>query len=272
MEIVTFIGPPALSAFRRAAVLEQCRETVPSMVGLDADFVFAISLQDTPDRQTMERLEGVLDVVSAPNPSVDAEASGGGGQKLTFWPRPGTISPWSSKATDILHNCGLNAVRRVERGTVYRLHCDGPRDGQMLPQLLPKLSPLLHDRMTEAMIDDPSVLFTEIGPRPMERIPLTTQGREALAAANDNMGLAMSPAELAYFCDAFERLGRDPTDVELVMFANVNSEHCRHKIFNAGWRIDGEELERSLFDMIRNTPCSTSRMDRLCLRRQRRRH
>ncbi len=253
MEIVTFIGPPALSAFRRATLLEQCRETVPEMVGLDADFVFAISLQDTPDRQTMERLEGVLDVVSASSPSVDAEASGEGGQKLTFWPRPGTISPWSSKATDILHNCGLNAVRRVERGTVYRLHCDGPRDGQMLPQLLPKLSPLLHDRMTEAMIDDPSVLFTEIGPRPMERIPLTTQGREALAAANDNMGLAMSPAELAYFCDAFERLGRDPTDVELVMFANVNSEHCRHKIFNAGWRIDGEELELSLFDMIRNT-------------------
>ena len=248
MEVVIFSGPPALSPFRRAALIEQCRHTVPGLIDLDADYVFAASLRQQADALTQERLVRVLDVaVPTPDSSAGAQTVGESNRRLTFWPRPGTISPWSSKATDILHNCGLDVVRRVERGIVFRLGCEPGTDD--LTQILP----LLHDRMTEALIDDPAVLFAEADPRPMERIPLMSQGRGALAAANEQMGLAMSPAEQTYFCDAFEKLGRDPTDVELVMFANVNSEHCRHKIFNAGWHIDDDELELSLLDMIRNT-------------------
>ena len=247
MEILTFEGARALSPFRRAALLERCRQTAPELADLDTQFVFAVAVQQEVNVGTLARLEGVLDVSTTSDHVAEAKMADDASHTLTFWPRPGTISPWSSKATDILHNCGLDGVKRVERGTSFRLRFD--RAGSSLELLLP----LLHDRMTEALVDDPSVLFTEIEPRPMERIPLTAQGRGALSAANDEMGLAMSTAELAYLCDAFERLGRDPTDVELVMFANVNSEHCRHKIFNAGWRIDGDELELSLFDMIRNT-------------------
>jgi len=246
MEILTFKGPSVMSPLRRASVLEHCRHAVPELVDLEADFVFTVALQQQPDAQVLQRLEGVLGVNSAATEAAPTSNAGESVHSLTFWPRPGTISPWSSKATDIAQNCGLDTVKRVERGTVYRLRFKGGGDARLL-------LPLLHDRMTEAAIDDPAVLFAEVAPRPMERIPLTLQGRQALVAANDEMGLAMSPAELAYFGDAFEALKRDPTDVELVMFANVNSEHCRHKIFNAGWRIDGDELERSLFDMIRNT-------------------
>ena len=248
MAILTFKGPPALSPFRRATLLEQCRLTVPELTDLDAEFVLAAALQQSPDARALDQLRGVLGVESPPEgPAPGASPTAPGRRLLTFWPRPGTISPWSSKATDIAHTCGLDSVRRLERGTAYRLEYRGDVDG------LTPLLPLLHDRMTEALIEDPSVLFAEVAPRPLERIPLTSQGRAALATANEEMGLALSPAELDYLCNAFEKLGRDPTDVELVMFANVNSEHCRHKIFNAEWRIDGDERERSLFDMIRNT-------------------
>ena len=241
METVIFSGPPALSPFRRTALIEHCRDTVPGLTDLDADYVFAASLRRHPDALTQEWLARVLDVaVPTPDSTAGAQTVSESSPRLTFWPRPGTISPWSSKATDILHNCGLDVVRRVERGIVFRLGCE-PGTDDLTPIL-----PLLHDRMTEALIDDPAVLFAEVDPRPMERIPLMSQGRDALAAANEQMGLAMSPAEQSYFFDAFEKLGRDPTDVELVMFANVNSEHCRHKIFNAGWRIDGDELELSV--------------------------
>src|SRR5690606_25446670 len=166
---------------------------------------------------------------------------------LLVVPRPGTLSPWSSKATDILHNCRLASVRRVERGTAWWLE-----DAHGAPVALPPAAAaLLHDRMTQAVL--PSTegmerLFAADAPRPLRFVP-----RDGLEEANARMGLALAPAEIAYLRDAFESLGRDPSDVELMMFAQANSEHCRHKIFNAKWRIDGEDLPHSLFDLIRMT-------------------
>ncbi len=159
-------------------------------------------------------------------------------------PRLGTISPWSSKATDIARNCGLAEVLRIERGLAYTLEIEGraERDALAAP---------LHDRMTEtvlASLDDAEQLFRHVAPRPLERV-----ARGALREANQRLGLALSEDEIDYLRAAFDALGRDPTDAELTMFAQANSEHCRHKIFNADWIIDGEKQPQSLFGMIRHT-------------------
>ena len=244
-----FDGPAALSEFRRVALLERCRVISPSISDLRARF-FYIAAHTAGSRTEVaalrERLARVLDVDgdARVNPPGDAAAI-----ELRVSPRPGTTSPWSSKATDILHNCGLDAVIRVERGTSYTL----VGDSDLTVAALDMVKPLLHDRMTEAFISDPGRLFSELSPRTLTRVPLMASGRGALEKANEEMGLAMSDEEVSYFYDAFVALRRDPTDVELVMFANVNSEHCRHKIFNAGWTIDGQRRDQSLFDMIRNT-------------------
>jgi phosphoribosylformylglycinamidine synthase len=159
-------------------------------------------------------------------------------------PRIGTISPWSSKATDIARNCGLAKVRRIERGTLYRV-CGAPGEARAA------LAAKLHDRMTEtvlASVQEAAQLFVHVPPRPLGRV-----GVAALADANLRLGLALSEDELAYLREVFTRLARDPTDAELTMFAQANSEHCRHKIFNADWIVDGERQERSLFAMIRHT-------------------
>jgi phosphoribosylformylglycinamidine synthase len=165
-------------------------------------------------------------------------------------PRIGTISPWSSKATDIAHHCGLDQVERIERGVAYwtdRVLASGEKD---------LLAPLIHDRMTETVLesfDDAARLFEHIAPQPLATIDLVREGRAALERANRDLGLALSADEMAYLADHFERVGRNPTDVELMMFAQANSEHCRHKIFNAEWVIDGEPQPHSLFGMIRTT-------------------
>src|SRR5213078_4876601 len=155
-------------------------------------------------------------------------------------PRLGTVSPWSSKATDIARNCGLARVRRIERGTAY--YVDSSR---------PEIAALLHDRMTETVLEsfeDAARLFEHVAPRPLQLVPVAE-----LAQANVRLGLALSEDELGYLEQAYRRLGRDPTDAELTMFAQANSEHCRHKIFNADWIIDGERQPQSLFSMIRHT-------------------
>jgi len=162
-------------------------------------------------------------------------------------PRPGTISPWASKATDIAHVCGLDAIRRIERGIEYRLAADGLPDPALLAPLF--------DRMTEALFVDAAglaALFAHAAPGVVRTVP-RAGGRAALDAANRELGLALSPDEIDYLVEAFDRLGRDATDVELMMFAQANSEHCRHKIFNADWIIDGVPQPKSLFAMIRNT-------------------
>jgi phosphoribosylformylglycinamidine synthase len=168
---------------------------------------------------------------------------------LLVVPRMGTQSPWSTKATDIAHHCGLESVTRIERGTAFRL-------GGLDEASLAAAGPLLHDRMTQSVLtrlEDAFALFAHNDPRPLLRVPVLEQGRAALERANREMDLAISADEIDYLVDAFQVMGRDPTDAELMMFAQANSEHCRHKIFNADWTIDGEAMEHSLFGMIRNT-------------------
>jgi len=171
---------------------------------------------------------------------------------LVIVPRPGTISPWSSKATDIAHVCGLEAVARIERGRIWHLVA-----GQPLPrERLAALAALLHDRMTEAVLPELAAarrLFDSHAARPLGRIVLGAAPALALARANTELGLALADEEIAYLAELYAGLGRDPTDVEVMMFAQANSEHCRHKIFNAAWVVDGEPQPQSLFDMIRNT-------------------
>jgi len=174
------------------------------------------------------------------------------GPLLLVVPRPGTISPWSSKATDIARVCGLSAIERLERGIAYRIDAgDQPaRDD------LERLAPALHDRMTETVCFDfqaAGMLFTHHAPRRLVTIDVLARGRTALEQADAELGLALAPDEIDYLLATFTRLERDPTDVELMMFAQVNSEHCRHKIFNAEWIIDGERQPKTLFAMIRNT-------------------
>jgi phosphoribosylformylglycinamidine synthase len=176
------------------------------------------------------------------------------GELFVVVPRPGTVSPWSSKATDIATNCGLSAVRRIERGIAYRVETAGnePLDDTNRAALLP----LLHDRMTEAVLprlEDAKALFAHFPPQPLATIPLLAQGPEAIVRANVSLGLALAPDEIDYLEEGFRRMGRDPTDVELMMFAQANSEHCRHKIFNASWIVDGVPQDKSLFAMIRHT-------------------
>ena len=172
------------------------------------------------------------------------------GEFVLVVPRPGTISPWSSKATDIARNCGLDAVRRIERGIGYRI--SGTLDAADRAALLP----LLHDRMTETVLDSldrAKALFEHVAPKPLTTIPLLALGRGAIERANGELGLALAPDEIDYLDASFRRAGRDPTDVELMMFAQANSEHCRHKIFNAEWIVDGKKQDKSLFAMVRHT-------------------
>jgi phosphoribosylformylglycinamidine synthase len=178
-------------------------------------------------------------------------AEGGAGEQLLVVPREGTISPWSSKATDIARVCGLDTVRRIERGIAYTVRASTPLGRGRLATLAPEL----FDRMTEMVLFDPGDaerLFSHAQPKPLARISLAT-GLVALEEANRELGLALSADEIEYLLTSFRRLGRDPSDVELMMFAQANSEHCRHKIFNANWIIDGRERDESLFAMIRYT-------------------
>ena len=242
MNILRLPGPNALSDFRRDALLQRCRQAEPAVRELEARHFYLVHWKGG----ARSRLEALVFGAAAASDRSPTEGPGKGGDtSICIAPRPGTISPWSTKATDILRNCGLTSVARIERGTEYRILADGPFSPA-------SLLPLLHDRMTEAVLHEDAALFSEVAPRPLQRVSLA-EGAAALERANGEMGLALSDDEIRYLFDAFAALRRDPTDVELVMFANVNSEHCRHKIFNADWTIDGARRERTLFAMIRNT-------------------
>ena len=242
MNILRLPGPNALSDFRREALLQRCRQAEPALLGLEARQFYLVHWQGG-DRDRLEAL--VFGDPACPGRTPTESPGISAATSICIAPRPGTISPWSTKATDILRNCGLASVARIERGTEYRILADGPFSPA-------SLLPLLHDRMTEAVLHEDDALFSEVAPRPLQRVSLA-EGPAALERANGEMGLALSDDEIRYLFDAFAGLRRDPTDVELVMFANVNSEHCRHKIFNAGWTVDGARRGRSLFAMIRNT-------------------
>jgi phosphoribosylformylglycinamidine synthase len=249
-------GAPALSAFRVAKLLARLATLEPAVRSLEARFIHFVDTArplEFAEREILQRLLTYGPRIGRPRETAPGEAandpfaSDPDGDTLLVVPRAGTISPWSSKATDIAHVCGLTAVRRIERGIVYRLLDTKP----LGPERLAALAPVLFDRMTEMVLFDPEHaerLFGHAAPKPLMRI-----ARDRLESANRELGLALSPDEISYLATNFERLGREPTDVELMMFAQANSEHCRHKIFNAGWIIDGRTRDQSLFEMIRYT-------------------
>jgi len=246
-------GGAALSEFRLNKLLALAQEQVPELAQISTEFVHFVDLETrlTDDEHTI--LEQLLTYGVAKKGSA-AEADAGQGQLLLVVPRPGTISPWSSKATDIARNCGLNDIRRIERGVVYRFLAN---DGNSLTDhQLTQIKPLIHDRMTERVLDsldDAEALFGTTDPKPMATVDILGGGRDALKIANREMGLALADDEIDYLVENFIALNRNPSDAELMMFAQANSEHCRHKIFNADWIIDGKPQEHTLFGMIRNT-------------------
>ncbi|GAB3374460.1 phosphoribosylformylglycinamidine synthase [Spongiibacter taiwanensis] len=239
-------GAPALSDFRIAKLLGQLRQAIPDLEAVSARFVHLAQTRVALDSDEAEVLEKLLRY----GPTGEADDFEG----LPFFviPRPGTISPWSSKATDIAHNCGLEKVQRLERGILYQLKVAAPLTSEQQQVVMAAI----HDRMVEAVVDTPeagAVLFSQQSPKPMTAVDVLGGGREALVQANANLGLALADDEIDYLTDSFNQLGRNPSDVELMMFAQANSEHCRHKIFNASWTIDGEDQPHSLFGMIKNT-------------------
>ncbi len=240
-------GSPALSPFRLAKLLQDLSAAALPARALGAEFVHVIELSG--DLTAAERT--VLEQLLTYGPSRAAAPVTGLVQVVA--PRPGTISPWSSKATDIAHICGLAKIKRIERVIEYTvaMGTETPAEGQETG-----LAAKLHDRMTQVVFGDLAaceILFRHEAPRPMTSVPVLAQGRAALTAANASLGLALAEDEIDYLVTAFTTLGRDPNDIELMMFAQANSEHCRHKIFNASWDIDGQAQAKSLFQMIRNT-------------------
>jgi phosphoribosylformylglycinamidine synthase len=241
-------GAPALSPFRLRRLEERLAGAAGRRVRLYAELAHFADLEQALGAAERDILDRLLRYGPA------AEAAEPDGALLLVVPRPGTISPWSSKATDIAHNCGLAGLRRLERGTAFYLWtADGaPAGGEVLEAA----APLLHDRMTQVVLRDladADCLFRHAEPRPCTTVDVLGGGREALAMANVALGLALSADEIDYLAESFQGLNRNPTDVELMMFAQANSEHCRHKIFNADWVIDGQPQEHSLFRMIRHT-------------------
>ena len=239
-------GPAALSKPRFSQLQDLLQRLDPALVLRSADYFYAVEGSDGVD---LERLSKLLHPgTAAPvDPTVLTAA-----ETRVVVPRLGTISPWSSKATDIAHNCGFEDVSRIERGTLYAIDGIGALDSERLRDV----DSLLHDRMVEAVLSTPSLaeqLFLHPEAPSYRTVPVLEGGKEALEDANRELGLALAEDEIEYLTEAFQNLGRDPSDVELMMFAQANSEHCRHKIFNASWTIDGAERELSLFAMIRNT-------------------
>ncbi|WP_310452302.1 phosphoribosylformylglycinamidine synthase [Sulfuritalea sp.] len=239
-EFLALRGSAAFSAPRLARLQKSLRNTV-SGIGLAAEHWYFIELATPLNAEETSRLKDLLGIpATLPAPPA--------GELLLVTPRLGTISPWSSKATDIAKNCGFAAVKRIERAVAYHV------SGKIAQELA--LATRLHDRMTESVLDSVDAaraLFHHVAPQPLTSVDLQGGGREALVAANRELGLALSDDEIDYLAENFGRLGRNPTDVELMMFAQANSEHCRHKIFNASWTVDGEDQPLSLFGMIRET-------------------
>ncbi|MBL4914064.1 phosphoribosylformylglycinamidine synthase [Shewanella schlegeliana] len=243
MEIIR--GAPALSAFRVQKLMQACESAVLPVRQIYAEFVHLADLNESLNEKESQQLEKILTY----GPAIEAHTPEGHLHFVT--PRPGTISPWSSKATDIAHNCGLNKVKRLERGIAYYVVSD-----ELTPEQTKALTALLHDRMVEVILpsfDDAGVLFARTEPAKFNSVDVLGEGRTALEQANTQLGLALAEDEIDYLVENFTRLGRNPHDVELMMFAQANSEHCRHKIFNADWTIDGEVQPKSLFKMIKNT-------------------
>ncbi len=244
--VLRLAGPAALSSFRIHKLQQSLVQTVPAIQSIHARYWHFAETARALNDDEKNVLEKML--------TYGHEAAEAKGELFLVLPRFGTISPWSSKASDIAHHCGLEIVNRIERGVAYRL---SKKDGTPLTALEKNsLLPLIHDRMTEVVVGDlteADKLFHHVEPAPLATVDILGGGKSALEQANKNLGLALSADEIDYLFDNFSKLKRNPTDVELMMFAQANSEHCRHKIFNADWVIDGKAQEISLFGMIRNT-------------------
>ena len=237
-------GAPALSAFRHGKLLEQLTAKVPAVSALYAEFAHFADLDGDLPEAELQVLQRLLKY----GPSVPVQEPAG--RLFLVLPRFGTISPWSSKASDIAHNCGLQRILRLERGIAYYVA------GELSEVDAQSVAALLHDRMTQRVLDrmeEAAGLFSHAQPRPLTVVDVLGGGRAALEQANAELGLALAEDEIDYLVSSFGELGRNPHDIELMMFAQANSEHCRHKIFNASWDIDGENQEKSLFGMIKNT-------------------
>jgi len=244
-------GKAALSSFRLEKLRAAIKIVTPDVqVEMTRHWYFMVlkSALSAADSKHLDRLLG-LDIEAGEPKGADEL------HRLLVVPRLGTISPWSSKATEIVHHCALPAVTRIERGVVYYLKT---RNGHGLSRTeLKALLPLLHDRMTESVVTEltgiEQNIFAASEPQPLATVDILQGGSAALSVANYELGLALSNDEIDYLVENFSKLQRNPTDVELMMFAQANSEHCRHKIFNADWVIDDEQQAISLFGMIRNT-------------------
>ena len=248
MLIKNLRGAPALSDFRVNKLLEQCAQLQLPVTEVYAEFAHFAQLNAELDTNEAKVLQQLLTY----GPTIEEHEPEG--QFYLITPRPGTISPWSSKSTDIAHNCGLTKVERLERGMAYYVSVeDGIKLSAEQEQLLVSL---LHDRMMESVFthfSDAEKLFVSAEPGELTAINIEHGGKNALVKANVELGLALADDEVNYLFENFTKLGRNPHDIELYMFAQANSEHCRHKIFNADWTIDGEKQPKSLFKMIRNT-------------------
>ena len=237
-------GCSAYSQFRLEALSEKIRLCVREGAGevcVEANFVYLLETsEEAPGEEVLARTRSLLGATDGPGRA--------GGFYVT--PRKGTISPWSSKATDIFHNCGLAGISRVERGVQFHVSAGGK---ELSADALRPVLNALHDRMTEGVYLSLDDFFEHRPPAAGTSFDVLGRGVEALEEANRKMGLALSGEEIQYLCDSYSKAGRNPTDTELVMFGQVNSEHCRPKIFNAEWVIDGQKQDTSLFQMIKHT-------------------
>ena len=239
-------GGPARTPFQLAKLLDLIQAITPAIRAAHARDVYLVDEVAPLAVEHKARLGDLLHGTAGQTETANTI-------HFVVTPRPGTISPWSSKATEICHGCGLaSVVRRVERGVLWSL------DGwdEVADATKQRIIALCHDRMTEAVlasVAEAACLFQTASPGTLRTVPVLAGGKAALATANQAWGLALSDDEVDYLVGAFQELGRDPTDAELMMFAQANSEHCRHKIFNAKWTLDGEEMPNSLFGMIKNT-------------------
>ena len=242
--MLELIGSKALSTFRKQRLLTKITQTVQQVSDISAEYIHFADVEGILSEKDLDTLKRVLTY----GPKSDGIEHLG--TRLLVVPRASTLSPWSSKATDIAQHCGLSQINRLERGIAYYVQ------GQLSEQQLLEVSKLLHDRMTERVLregEQPDDMFVHAAPGLLASVDILAQGRQALVEANQTMGLALSADEIDYLVDNFTALARNPNDIELMMFAQANSEHCRHKIFNADWQIDGEQKENSLFGMIKNT-------------------
>ena len=243
--MITIEGPPSHSPFRLNQLLTELQNIDSSIASIGARYIhFIDNIKKLSDEEN-----NILLSLLAYGPDWDIGADDG--DKVLVIPRLGTTSPWSSKSTDIAHSSGLKNIQRIERGLMFTLVSLSNDQEKMN-----KCISMLYDRMTQQALtefDQLDVIFQTEDPRPHSSVPILSKGQEALDKANIDLGLALNDQEIHYLLEQFQRLGRDPTDAELMMFAQANSEHCRHKVFNAEWTIDGEKEELSLFDMVKHT-------------------